>query len=128
MCRAIRLDDDLYEMSARLIASPSSVLIQTLVEVLNLPKEPSERRLTELTRTDYNDAHSAAMAIKRTQHEDYDVVHQCDYLERNFNHVPEQARPYLVIGVAVGAKHASHLHFVAEPNRSSENSSAKKIA
>jgi len=64
-------------------------------------------------------AQAAAKAMITESHASYDVVQLCHYVEKYYPQVPQEHRPFLAIGVAGGAQHASLVHFSAEAHRTS---------
>ena len=69
-------------------------------------------RFARFSLTAYNLSNAAARSTIVETHEAYDVVKLCDYISEHHPGVPVKARPYLAIGDAAGAQHASGVHFL----------------
>ena len=89
---------------------------------------PVEARFVGLTLTAYNLANAAARSTIAETHDEYDIVRLCEYISEHHPGVPTKARPYLAIGVAAGAQHASGVHFFEQSHRTSRDSIKRERA
>jgi hypothetical protein len=61
------------------------------------------------------------------QHRTFDLPTLADFVGKNFPQIPEEVRPYLVIGAAAGARHVAQVHYVAEAYRSAPHGEKLEI-
>jgi len=87
-------------------------------------QQPVYAGLTELQ---YAQAQRAARQVVE-QHDAYDVNQLNNFVQLHFSEIPEAARPYLIIGAAVGAQHASQMHFLWDVNRGSSDPPCRRLA
>jgi hypothetical protein len=81
-----------------------------------------EDRFAGLSLADYSTAYAAALATITADHNSFDFVELCRFLERHYPQIAASSRALLTIGVAAGAQHASHVYFFAEAYRASHDS------
>ena len=81
-------------------------------------KDP-DSRFAGLSLDAYLTAQAAAKAMITEYHASYDVAQLCHFVEKYNPQVPQEHRPFLTIGIAGGAQHASLVHFSAEAHRTS---------
>jgi len=87
-----------------------------------------EARFVGLTLTAYNLANAAARSTIAETHDEYDIVRLCEYISEHHPGVPTKVRPYLAIGVAAGAQHASGVHFFEQSHRTSRDPTKRERA
>jgi len=125
LCRAARIDDGAAMFPIDLESEDDRQSVASFDTMFSAPDCRSEdrpdRRFAGLSLSAYSTALAAARATVAASHTAYDVVHLCDYIERNYPQVPAEARPFLVIGTAAGAQHVANMHFLVETFRASRD-------
>jgi len=83
-----------------------------------------------LTELQYAQAQRAARQIveQHDEHDAYDINQLNNFIQLHFSEIPEAARPFLIIGAAVGAQHASQMHFLWDVNRGSSDPPCHRLA